>query len=88
MLAAVEAIRRSFGKEPLFTREGGSIPIVHVFQTILGAPTILLGFGLQDENAHSPDEHFDLDNFRTGILTSAYFLEELSKIKLNTNGKG
>ncbi len=88
MLAAVEALKRSFGKEPLFTREGGSIPIVHVFQTILNAPTILLGFGLQDENAHSPDEHFDLENFKLGILTSAYYLEELSKIKINNNGKG
>jgi acetylornithine deacetylase/succinyl-diaminopimelate desuccinylase-like protein len=67
------------GKEPLFTREGGSIPVVNVFQTILGAPTILLGFGLPGENAHSPDEHLNLKNFHRGILTTAYYLDELSK---------
>jgi acetylornithine deacetylase/succinyl-diaminopimelate desuccinylase-like protein len=88
MEAAVEAIKKAFGKAPLFTREGGSIPVVNVFQTILNAPTILLGFGLPDENAHSPDEHLNLGNFHKGIQTCAYYLEELSKIKINNNGKG
>ena len=87
MGAAVIAIKKAFGKDPLFTREGGSIPVVNVFQTILGAPTILLGFGLPDENAHSPDEHFNLKNFHRGILTAAYYLDELSKLKANNNGK-
>jgi acetylornithine deacetylase/succinyl-diaminopimelate desuccinylase-like protein len=87
MGAAVIAMKKAFGKEPLFTREGGSIPVVNVFQTILGAPTILLGFGLPDENAHSPDEHLNLKNFHKGILTTAYYLDELSKLKANNNGK-
>ncbi len=87
MKAAVVAMKKAFGKDPLFTREGGSIPVVNVFQTILKAPTILLGFGLPDENAHSPDENFDLGNFQKGILTAAYYLDELSKLNINNNGK-
>lgn len=78
--AAVEALKKGFGKEPVFTREGGSIPVVNTFQTLLNAPTILLGFGLPDENAHSPDEHLNLTNFHKGILSIAHYFNELSKI--------
>lgn len=81
MDAAVEALKKGFGKSPLFTREGGSIPVVNTFQTLLNAPTILLGFGLPDENAHSPDEHLNLKNFQKGILSIAHYFNELSKIK-------
>ncbi|MBV6477684.1 MAG: Succinyl-diaminopimelate desuccinylase [Ignavibacteria bacterium] len=81
MDAAVEAMKKGFGKTPLFTREGGSIPVVNSFQTLLNAPVILLGFGLPDENAHSPDEHLNLKNFQRGILSIAHYLNELSKIK-------
>lgn len=80
MDAAVEAMRKGFGKTPLFTREGGSIPVVNTFQTKLNAPTILLGFGLPDENIHSPDEHFNLNNFHRGVLSISHFFNELSKI--------
>ncbi|MBK8984418.1 MAG: dipeptidase [Ignavibacteria bacterium] len=79
--AAVEALRLGFGKAPVFTREGGSIPVVNTFQTLLEADTILLGFGLPDENAHSPDEHLNLSNFQRGILSIAHYFNELSKIK-------
>ncbi|MBL7999665.1 MAG: dipeptidase [Candidatus Kapabacteria bacterium] len=75
--AAVRALERAFGKTPVFTREGGSIPITLLFSTILNAPTVLMGFGLNSENAHSPDEHFDLENFHLGIKASALFYEEL-----------
>ncbi|MDQ3019115.1 MAG: dipeptidase [Bacteroidota bacterium] len=81
MDAAVEALKKGFGKEPVFTREGGSIPVVNTFQTLLKAPTILLGFGLPDENAHSPDEHLNLSNFHKGILSISHYFNELSKIK-------
>ncbi len=81
MDAAVIALKKGFGKEPVFTREGGSIPVVNTFQTKLNAPTILLGFGLPDENAHSPDEHLNLNNFYRGILSISHFYNELSKIK-------
>lgn len=81
MEAAVIAMEKGFGKKPLFTRGGGSIPVVSSFQSILNVPTILLGFGLPDENIHSPDEHFNLINFHRGILTISHFYNEISKIK-------
>lgn len=81
MDAAVEAMKKGFGKTPLFTREGGSIPVVSTFQSLLNAPVILLGFGLPDDNIHSPDEHFSLDSFHKGILSISNYYNELSKIK-------
>ncbi len=79
--AAFTALKEAFGKEPVFIREGGSIPIVVTFQETLNAPAVLLGFGLPDENAHSPDEHIDLNNFQRGIVTSSIFYNELAKLK-------
>lgn len=80
MKAAVIAMEKGFGKKPLFTRGGGSIPVVSSFQSLLNAPTILLGFGLPDENIHSPDEHFNLINFHRGILSISHFYNEIAKI--------
>jgi acetylornithine deacetylase/succinyl-diaminopimelate desuccinylase-like protein len=78
--AALQAMERAFGKKPFLTREGGSIPIVLLFQNILKAPVVLMGMGLNSENLHSPDEHFTLKNFHRGILASAYFYEEMAKL--------
>jgi len=78
--AAFDSIRQGFGKEPVFIREGGSIPIVVTFQELLKAPAVLLGFGLPDENAHSPDEHMNLNNFHKGIITASIFYNELAKL--------
>ena len=61
----------------MFQREGGSIPIVVQFKQLLGLDTVLLGFGLPDENAHAPDEHLNLDNFFNGIKTVVHFYNEL-----------
>lgn len=83
--AAVTALEKGFGKKPLYQREGGSIPIVVQFKEILGLDTVLLGFGLPDENAHAPDEHINLDNFFGGMRTSAHFYNELPNYW--TNGK-
>lgn len=79
--AAIRALKAGFGKEPVFMREGGSIPIVFTLEECLKAPTVLLGFGLPDENAHSPDEHLNLNNFHNGIQTSAAFYDELAGVK-------
>ncbi len=79
--AAVKALKDAFNVEPVFFKEGGSIPIVNSFNEILGADAILLGFGLPDDNIHSPNEKFDLNNFYKGISTVAYYYDELSKIK-------
>ena len=75
--AAVAALEKGFGKKPLYQREGGSIPIVVQFKHLLGIDTVLLGFGLPDENAHAPNEFLHLDNFFGGIRTSAHFFNEL-----------
>lgn len=83
--AAVSALEKGFGKKPLYQREGGSIPIVVQFKQLLGLDTVLLGFGLPDENAHAPDEFINLDNFFGGIRTSVHFLNELPSFM---GGKG
>ncbi len=76
--AAISALEKAFGKKPLYQREGGSIPIVVQFKQLLGLDSVLLGFGLPDENAHSPDEHLNLENFYGGIRTSVHFFSELA----------
>ena len=77
--AASVAVSKAFGKETVFTREGGSIPIVVQFFNQLKAPVILMGLGLETDNIHSPNEHFLIKNFELGILSSIYFLDEYSK---------
>ena len=76
--AALRALRSAFGCEPVLLREGGSIPIVNDFKKVLGAETLLLGLGLPDDNAHSPNEKFDLDNFENGQRMSALLWQELA----------
>lgn len=78
--AAGRAIERGFGKKPVFTREGGSIPVVSTFQEALGLPSVLFGVGLPDENAHAPNEKLDLGNFHGGIISSAYLYQEIAGI--------
>lgn len=78
--AASNAVSKAFGKETVYTREGGSIPIVVQFFNQLKAPVVLMGLGLETDNIHSPNEHFPLKNFNLGILSSIYFLDEYSKL--------
>ncbi len=80
--AAQQAISESFGKEPIPTRGGGSIPIVALFEKELGIKTVLMGFGLDSDNLHSPNEKYDLANYYKGIETIPLFhkyFAELSK---------
>ena len=79
--AAQAALRRAFAKEPVFIRDGASIPIVALFQSILSAPVVMMGFGLPDENAHAPDENLSVENYFGGVLSSAYFYEEFAKTR-------
>ena len=76
--AALRALRGAFGCEPVLLREGGSIPIVNEFKKVLGSDTLLLGLGLPEDNAHSPNEKFDLDNFENGQRMSALLWQELN----------
>lgn len=82
MTAAARAIERGFGQSPVFIREGGSIPIVTTFFESLGVDVLLLGWGLDDDNMHSPNEKFSLADFHRGIKASAYLWQELSEIDL------
>ena len=81
LAAAGRALEKVFGKAPVMVREGGSIPIVVDFQNLLGLPGVLLGFGLNTENLHAPDEHFELENYHKGIQTSVELLRELAAIR-------
>jgi len=74
--AARRALRAAFGKEPVITGEGGSIPVVGDFEKILGAPVLLVGFGLPGENAHAPDEWMSEENFRLGMRAVATLWDE------------
>jgi acetylornithine deacetylase/succinyl-diaminopimelate desuccinylase-like protein len=85
--AAFRAIEKGFGRPPLATREGGSIPIVPMLQDTLKAPVVLLGFGLHDEGAHGPDEHFDLENFHAGIRTAMHYYRDVREA-LRPSGAG
>lgn len=77
--AALRALEAAFGYPPVLLREGGSIPIVNEFKRILRADSLMLGLALPDDNAHSPNEKFDLDCFAKGQLMSAYLWQELSR---------
>jgi acetylornithine deacetylase/succinyl-diaminopimelate desuccinylase-like protein len=79
--AAGRAIEKGFGKTPVFTREGGSIPVVATFQQVLGIPSVLFGVGLPDENAHAPNEKLDLGNFHGGIIASAHLYQEIAQLR-------
>jgi acetylornithine deacetylase/succinyl-diaminopimelate desuccinylase-like protein len=76
---AARAFGEVFGKETVFIRSGGSIPIVGDFATHLGIPTILMGFGLPDDGLHSPNEKYKLDNYFLGIRTVARFFEQYAQ---------
>jgi len=71
--AAAKAIETTFGKSPIPVRGGGSIPICSLFEQELGTKVVLMGFGLDSDNLHSPNEKFDLANFYKGIETIPYF---------------
>jgi acetylornithine deacetylase/succinyl-diaminopimelate desuccinylase-like protein len=82
--AASRAIERGFGRAPVFTREGGSIPVVSTFQEELGLPSVLFGVGLPDENAHAPNEKLDISNFHNGIIAAAYLYDEMARVAVPT----
>jgi acetylornithine deacetylase/succinyl-diaminopimelate desuccinylase-like protein len=79
--AAGRAIERGFGQAPVFTREGGSIPVVATFQQELGLPTVLFGVGLPDDRIHAPNEKLDLGNFFNGVIASAFLYDEIAQVR-------
>lgn len=77
--AAERALEAAFGRAPVFTGEGGSIPVVGDFQRLLGAPVVLMGFGLPGENAHAPDEWIAIENVEKGMRACAAFLDFVAR---------
>jgi acetylornithine deacetylase/succinyl-diaminopimelate desuccinylase-like protein len=77
--AAAEALEQVWGTAPVFTRSGGSIPVVGDFERALGIPTVMMGFGLPDDNLHAPNEKFHIANFHRGIETIIRFFEVLGQ---------
>jgi acetylornithine deacetylase/succinyl-diaminopimelate desuccinylase-like protein len=75
--AATRALHEVWGKDTVFIRSGGSIPIVGDFDRHLGLPSVMMGFGLPDDNLHAPNEKFNLKNFALGIESLIRFLEEV-----------
>lgn len=78
--AASNAYEQTFGKKPIPVRSGGSIPIIALFEQVLGLKTIMMGFGLNSDAIHSPNEHYGLFNFYKGIETIPYFYQEYCKL--------
>ncbi len=80
-LAASKAMEETFGQIPIPTREGGSIPIVALFEDVLNAKSVLMGFGLNSDAIHSPNEHYGLFNYYKGIETIPYFYQHYAALK-------
>jgi acetylornithine deacetylase/succinyl-diaminopimelate desuccinylase-like protein len=80
-LAAAKAMEASFGKKPIPVRSGGSIPIIATFEKILGIKSILIGFGLESDAIHSPNENYPLDQFFKGIETIPYFYKYFTELQ-------
>jgi len=78
--AASKAMEKTFGRKPVPTRSGGSIPIISDFEEVLGIKTILMGFGLESDAIHSPNENYPLDNFYKGIETIPYFFKYFAEM--------
>jgi acetylornithine deacetylase/succinyl-diaminopimelate desuccinylase-like protein len=78
--AAGRAIELGFGANAVYTREGGSIPVVATFQKLLGLPSVLFGVGLPDDRIHAPDEKLDLKNYQSGIVAAAALYEEIAAL--------
>jgi acetylornithine deacetylase/succinyl-diaminopimelate desuccinylase-like protein len=77
--AAAKAIEKTFGKKPIPVRGGGSIPICTILEKELGVKIIFMGFGLDSDNLHSPNEKFGIENFYKGIETIPYFHKYFSE---------
>ena len=72
-IAAAKAIEKTFGKTPIPVRGGGSIPICSILEKELGIKIVFMGFGLDNDNLHSPNEKYNIENFFKGIETIPYF---------------
>lgn len=81
MQAAAHAYEKGWGATPLFTRGGGSIPVVAEIADLMGIPVVLMGYGLDDDGLHSPNERFSIEMFHRGIETAIVYMEELAALR-------
>ena len=77
--AAAQAYQHGFGRRPVYLRDGGTLPVVSMFNKVLNAPVVMMGFGLPDDNLHAPNEKFHLPNFYRGIDTVIYYYDIFSR---------
>ena len=80
MQAAVRAYEKGWGHVPIFTRGGGSIPVVADITSLMGIPVVMMGYGLDTDGLHSPNEHYSVEMFERGIETAIVYLEELAQL--------
>ena len=80
MQAAARAYERGWGHTPVFTRGGGSIPVVADIVDLMRIPVVMMGYGLDTDGLHSPNEHFSIEMFERGIETAIVYLEELAAL--------
>src|SRR5215472_15168579 len=80
MRAAAAAYRKAWGAEPVFTRGGGSIPVVADISNLMHIPVVMMGYGLDDDGLHGPNEHLSIQMFHRGIETAIVYLEELAQL--------
>lgn len=80
--AAARAYEKGWGATPLFTRGGGSIPVVAEIADLMGIPVVMMGYGLDDDGLHSPNERFSIEMFHRGIETAIVYLEELARLEM------
>jgi acetylornithine deacetylase/succinyl-diaminopimelate desuccinylase-like protein len=78
MRAAGKALEKAFGKAAVYTRSGGSIPVVTTFDALLNTPVVMLGVSLPDNHAHAPNERFSLASFSGGARAAVYLWDELA----------
>lgn len=78
MQAAARAYERAWGASPIFTRGGGSIPVVAEIADLMGIPVVMMGYGLDDDGLHAPNERYSIEMFHRGVETAIVYLEELA----------
>jgi acetylornithine deacetylase/succinyl-diaminopimelate desuccinylase-like protein len=87
MQAAARAYEKGWGHAPVFTRGGGSIPIVADIYDMMKIPVVMMGYGLDSDGLHSPNEHFSIEMFHRGIETAIVYLDELATLRSRTEAK-
>ena len=80
MQAAARAYERGWGARAVFTRGGGSIPVVADIADLMHIPVVMMGYGLDSDGLHSPNEHYSIEMFQRGIETAIVYLEELAQL--------